>query len=184
MRFFGRNLVILLLIAVMEMPVVSPPALRHSHPDGDTSHRYDVATVKLHGHSHAHGPRHSHSSGQGHRTEAAKAKHSHDDRASHSAQSPVEHYHVFWFGFEFSMPLPAPEHSDSPRTMANVEQWVPLISEIILPDAATDGSSVRIADLAMPTGLTPRLPARPLQKSATAWLCDTARHERSGVLVI
>ena len=177
MRFLARNLVTLLLIVVMAMPAVSSPALRHSHADGDKSHRHGVETVERHGHSHTHDP-----------ANAAKAKHSHGERVSDSAQSPVEHLHVFWFGFQTSMPLSAPDQSESPRPIANAEQWVPLISEISLPDAAQDGSTMLAVDLFTPTGLTPRLPARsevrPPHESAVAWLCDTARHERSGVLVI
>ena len=177
MRLLGRKLVTLLLIVVMAMPAVSSPALRHSHADGDKSHQHGVASAERHGHSHTHG-----------HANATKAKHSHDDRVSHSAQSPVEHLHVFWFGFETSMPPSAPDHSDAQRPIASMEQWVPLISEVILSDTAQDGLTMLVVDLFTPTGLTPRLPARsevrPPHESAVAWLCDTARHERSGVLVI
>lgn len=186
MRLSARNLSTLLLIAVMAMPAVSSPAVRHRHADGDKPHQHGVASADRHGHSHTHGsrhsPRHSHSA------DATKAKHSHDGRASHSAQSPVEHLHVFWFGFQSSLPLPAPERSDSPRPTASTEQWVPLISEVTLPDASQLGSHIPALDLLTPTELTPRLPAhskiRPLRQSAVALLCDTARRERSGVLVI
>ena len=177
MRLLARNLVTLLLIAVMAMPAVSSPALRHSHADGDKSHQHGVASAERHGHSHTHG-----------HANATKAKHSHDDRVSHSPQSPIEHLHVFWFGFQTSMPLSAPDQSESPRPMASTEQWVPLISEISLPDAVQDGSTMLAVDLFTPTGLTPRMPARsevrPPPESAVALLCDTARRERSGVLVI
>ena len=174
MRLLGRKLVTLLLVVVMAMPAVSSPALRHSHADGDKSHQHGVESAERHGHSHTHG-----------HANATKAKHSHDDRVS---QSPVEHLHVFWFGFQTSLPLSAPESSDSPRPMASTEQWVPLISEVTLPDAAQDGSTMLAVDLFTPSGLTPRLPARsevrPPHESAVALLCDAARHERSGVLVI
>ncbi len=96
MGLLTRNLVTLLLIAVMAMPTVSSPALRHSHADGDKSHRYGIPTVERHGHSHS--SRHSH------HADAATAKHSHDDRVSDSAQSPVEHLHVFWLGIQSSLP--------------------------------------------------------------------------------
>ena len=185
MRLFGHKLVTLLLIAVMAMPAVSSPALRHRHADGDKSHQHGVASAERHGHSHAHGPRHS--PRHRHSADATKAKHSHDDRASHLAQSSAEHLHVFWLGFVSSMPLSAPERSDSSRPMANAEQWVPLISEVTLPDASQVGSHIPAFDLVTSTELTPRLLARSevrLRQPAVALLCDTARRERSGVLVI
>lgn len=188
MRLLARNLTTLLLIAVMTVPPVSSPALRHRHADGDKSHRHGAASTERHGHSHTHGLRHSHSPRHRHSADATKAKYSHDDRASHSAQSPVEHLHVFWLGFQSSLPLSAPERSDSPRPMAATEQWVPLISEVTLLDASQVGSHILAFDLLTPTELTPRLPTlsevRPRQQPAVALLCDTARRERSGVLAI
>ncbi len=184
MRLPGRHLMTLLLIAVMAIPAMSSPALRHSHADGDQSHQHGTAS----GERHAHVPGHSHSPRHHHSADAAQTKHTHDDRASHSPQSPDEHQHVFWFGFQTSLPLPTPERSDSPRPTASTDQWVPLISEVTLPDASLVGSHIPEADLLTPTELTPRLPARsevrPRQRSAVALLCDTARRERSGVLVI
>ena len=184
MRLLGRNLMTLMLIALMAIPAVSPPALRHSHADGDRSHQHGPASVERH----AHGPRHSHSPRHRHSANAAKTKHTHDARASHSPQLPVEHLHVFWFGFQSLLPLSAPERSGSPRPTASTEQWVPLISEVTLPDAFQVGSHIPAVDLLPPTELTPRLPARsevrPPHESAVALLCDAARRERSGVLVI
>ena len=184
MRLLGRNLMTLLLIAVMTIPAASSPALRHSHTDGDKSHQHGATSAERH----AHGPRHSHSSRHRQSADAAQAKHSHGSRPIHSAQSPVEHLHVFWFGFQSSLPLSAPEQSGSPRPTASTEQWVPLISEVTLPNASRIGSPIPAMDLLLPTELTPRLPARskvrPPHESVVAWLCDTARRERSGVLVI
>ncbi len=180
MRLFARNLVTLLLIAVMALPAVSSPALRHSHADGDKSHRHDVASVEDHVHSQS--SRHSH------RTDTKTPKHAREDRANPSAQLPVEHLHVFWLGFESSLPLSAPDRSDSPSPSTSTEQWVPLISEISLPDDTQDRVQFLAVDLFTPTELTPRLPARsevrPPHESAVALLCDAARRERSGVLVI
>ncbi len=188
MRVLDHNLVTLLMIAVMAIPAVSSPAFRHRHADGDKSHQHGVASAERHEHSHSHGPSQSQSPRHSHAADATKAKHAHDDRASHSAQPPVEHLHVFWFGFEFSLPLSAPGRSDSPQPTASTEQWVPLISEVTLLDAPQDGSRILAVDLLMPTDLAPRLSARanarPLRQPAVALLCDTARRERSGVLVI
>ena len=46
MRSFGHILMTLLLIAVMAIPAVSPPALRHSHTDGDKSHQHGAASAE------------------------------------------------------------------------------------------------------------------------------------------
>lgn len=186
MRFLGRNLMTLLLIAVMALPAVSSPALRHSHTDGDRSHQHSVATIKHRQDADARG--HKHSTRHKHHADATPATTSHDERASQSAQSPVVHLHVFWFGFQSSLPLSDPDRSDSRPPNPGAEQWVPLISEISLPNAAQDGSTILAVDLLTPTGLMPRLPARsevrPPRESAMALLCDAARRERSGVLVI
>ncbi len=188
MRSLGCKLVTLLLIIEMAMPAMSSPALRHSHANGDRSHRHDVATHDRHGHSHANGFRHSKASRHRHHPETTTAKHSRGHRPSQFAQPQVEHLHVFWLGFEFSMPLSAPVHPDSPRPMASTEQWVPLISEVILPEASQVGSESLAFDRLTPTELTPRLPARsevrPPHELAVTLLCDTARRARSGVLVI
>ena len=188
MRMLGRNLVTLLLIAVMAIPAMSSPVLRHSHADGDKSHEHGVATVERHEHSQQRGSKHSHSSRHSHSTEATSAKLSHDGHATHSANSPVEHRHVFWLGFECSWPLSVPDRSDSRQPGPNGDQWVPLISEVTLPDAFQVGSHIPAVDLLTPTELTPRLTAhsevRPLPQPAAALLCDTACRERSGVLVI
>lgn len=186
MRFVGHNLVTLVLVVVIAMPALSPPALLHSHTNGDTSHNHLAAATPSHGYSHSHGPRHNHSSQHSHRVEAKTARHSHDSSAAHSANAPFAHYHVFWFGFTTS--LPAPERSDSQRPMADAVEWVPLISETGLPDPIEDGSNFVAVDLATPTGLVRQLPVRheirPQSASAMGLLCDTARRKRSGVLVI
>lgn len=172
MRLFARNLMTLLLIAVMALPAVSSPALRHRHEDGDLSHEHDVTSAERHSHG----------------AEATTAKHSHEELSGHSAQLPVEHLHVFWLGFQSSLPLSAPGRSDSPSPSTSTEQWVPLISEITLPDDTQDRVQFLAVDFFTPTELTPRLTARsevrPPHESAVALLCDAARRERSGVLVI
>lgn len=187
MRKLSRHLLTLLLITLMAIPAVSPPVLRHSHADGDTSHRYGAATVAGDGHSHAHGAKHSHSSRHVHRL-GTSAKHAHEDSDACSAAFPVAHAHLFWFGIEWSVPNPASDHSGRTPPVASVEQWVPLVSEIVLPDARQDGSNIVAADRAVRTELEPLLLVRsaisPLKEPAVARLCDTARRERSGVLVI
>ncbi len=188
MRSWARKLVTLLLIALLAMPAMSSPGLRHRHANGDKSHRHDVTTFARHEHSHARGATHSHSSRHRHGDAMATAKHSHDRHVKDSAQVPVEHAHVFLLGIEFSIPIPQSERSDTPQPIANAERWIPLISEVSLPKDAHEGTRFLADDLFAPVELMPRWPARsevrPLRDSAEAFLCDTARRERSGVLII
>lgn len=121
----------LLLIALMALPAVPSPALRHRHADGDTSHRHHVAKAERREESHARGHTHSHSLRHSHRVDALAAKDSHDGHAAVMVKSLVEHVHVFWLGFQGFLPLPTSDRSDLPRPMANVDQWVPLVSEVI-----------------------------------------------------
>jgi hypothetical protein len=189
MQFFGRNLVTVLLCVVMAMPALSPPALRHSHADGETSHRYHVAKSQHRERAHARGHKHSHSSRHHHRVNAA-VKGSHGDDASLLTKSPVEHFHVFWLGFHglLSQSLPTSERSDSKHPLVSATEWVPLVPETNLPSSVQDQSTFLTADAFLPTELTPLLPAasapRPPQTPAACLLCDTARHERSGVLLV
>lgn len=187
MRTLGRRLLTLLMIALMAIPAVSPPVLWHSHTDGDTSHRHNAATAVGCRHSHAHGATYSYSPRHDHRS-GTTAKHTHQDSATRSAAFPVSHAHLFWLSFEWSLPIPASDRSDSDRLFANVEQWVPLVSESVLPDAQQDGAYIVAADRALPEELEPRLVAcsveRPPNEPIVACLCDIARRERSGVLVI
>jgi hypothetical protein len=189
MPLSGRNLVTVLLCVVMAMPALSPPALRHSHADGETSHRHHVAKSQHREGSQARGHKHSHSSRHHHRV-AAAVRDSHAEDASLLTKSPVEHFHVFWLGFRrfLSQSLPTSERSDSPPSLANVNQWVPLVPETNLTSSVQDESTLLTADAFLPTELTPQLSAcsapRPPQTPAACLLCDTARHERSGVLVV
>lgn len=184
MRVAGRNFVTLLLIVVMAIPVLSPPRLRHRHADGNESHRHDATAAARHGHSHSHGSIHTHCHGN----DSKAASHSHNAAEISTAAPAVEHDHVFWFGFEISLPRPASERSDSTQPVSCVDQWVPLISDVRLPDPAENGSNISAVDHLMPAALTPhslnRSKIRPLNQPAEKWLCDTARRERSGVLVI
>jgi hypothetical protein len=151
MELSDRNLVTPLLIVVMAMPVMSPPALRHSHADGETSHRHHVAKSEHREGPQARGHKHSHSSRHHHRV-AAAVKDSHAEDASLLTKSPVEHFHVFWLGFRgfLSQSLPTSERSDSQPSLANVDQWVPLVPEINLPSSVHDESTFLTADAFLP----------------------------------
>ncbi len=182
MRTISHSLLTWLLIAVMAIPAVSPLALRHSHVGGDASHRHESASAATHKHEHEH----SHSTRHSHRD--AVARHVHGDEATQVSGSPVEHRHVVWVGFVWTMPTPVSDPSGSRDPIAaTVGQWILLSSEVTLPNDCQDAASFVAADLAIPSRLEPRLTVRPilrLDEPPVSLLCDTARRERSGVLVV
>ena len=187
MRILGRYLVTLVLIVVMAIPAVSPPTLRHCHSDGDKPHSHDIATADDHGHSHKHDSKHAHSVRHSHRADSVTAKDSHDGHAKPSASLPVEHRHIVLFGFECSLPLSLPDRSDSRQPIPNEDQWAPLNTQPFLPGVALDGATILAVELFSPTELTPRIAVRSEGRArhrAVTFLCDTARRERSGVLVV
>lgn len=187
MRRLCHHLLTLLLIALIAMPAVSPPVLRHRHEHGETSHQHVTTTAVTHKHLHAHGAKHSHSARHVHVSQTT-AKHAHEKLVARVTAVPVTHTHLIWFGIEWSVPVPASERSDSTPPTASVEQWVPLIPEVVLPDGGQDGSSIVAAACGLPSELEPRVAVRsvifPLNEPVMARLCDIARRERSGVLVV
>jgi hypothetical protein len=98
--------------------------------------------------------------------------------------APV-HMHIFLLGFEFTLPAQDQEHEHSTNSGEHM-----LVVRLIgddLTDSATrvpTGAVLPQATLdivaALPVATTPALSA--VSRQASLPLCDTARHERSGVL--
>jgi hypothetical protein len=144
------------------------PTLRHAHAGGQVPHTHDASAMKVrkadHGHPHAH-------------PHAAKLSDS------------CSHVHFWVFGIEFtSLPLPADREEDS-------DQWGQLvISPLGIGPVVGDlpGSECNpLAAASIDDGLAE---TRPVSldwadrfasiPAVAALLCDTARHERSGVQLI
>ena len=167
-----RRLVTVLLIANLASGVWSTPALRHSHAMSEHADARQPAASHSHGHSQAH----HHHHGDAHRHHA-KAPPSLSD-------APVEHLHVVWFG----IPLTLPASSDGSPDRSNlVSEWAPLLGEMLPPQIVVasdvlDFGSLPFGASAFAVVTPPR--AEPIVPPKIAWLCDTARRERSGVLNI
>lgn len=173
---FGRTATNLLLSALVLAWGIVPPAVRHGHDGGDEpNHRHKAVAH----HSHEHGD-HDHPS----------------DGASRSVESQVSpsalrglvfHLHWSFFGVEFSVPMSEDDQSDDARHAAE-PAIVRLVASVPAPvlhnSTFMGGFSATGAQpaLDLPVGLTSSLTNPNLTRSAP--LCDRARHERSGVLLV
>lgn len=166
--FAFRRILIVLLIANLASGALSAPAWRHSHAISEHS----PAHGRTDGHSHGH--RHGHSHDHAHRHDAAETM----------GEPAVEHLHVMWFGILLTLPTSPDDSSNRPSTLG---EWVPLLSEMLPPQVvvASDVLGLDLFDaieLAVEIESPPR--AEPFVPPKVSLLCDTARRERSGVLII
>jgi len=188
MRFSRSNalgrFVVAALLLVLQL---SPPALRHSHAlskDSDSGRRV-TATGHAHcrGHSHGHANSHRH-----HHGSDAAAGHSHS-----SIAHATPHVHVQLLAFRFTLPLGNSSDGRDDRDFGNEAEFVigggffPLLGDSMTAErdawppvsshAAVSPNLICDVDHGrMRTGVISAAPPRPL--------CDSARHERSGVQLI
>jgi hypothetical protein len=100
--------------------------------------------------------------------------------------SGVAHVHVSWFGFHFTYPSP----SDSQD--ANHDAQCPIIAQSLdisaspepAPGVAVESVQVVDHDAGRFLEITAPASARSSDMPAVIFLCDTARHERSGVQIV
>jgi len=168
--------------------------MRHAHPGGDRAHhRHGLMEYVL---AHHHAASHDHPVCHGHAVDfdadlADDADHDREDLASASL-----HRHVFILGFEFTLPsssqLPADsseEGSQDNPSVAGKDTLFKLVSDD-LPDGSAAVRSVEIASQVMPFSAPAAIlvyrpsPLNGRMTPISRPLCDTARHERSGVLRI
>jgi hypothetical protein len=152
------------------------PGVCHAHADGDRSH--DHSPVKAHLHRHG---RHQHA-------------HSHAGSAQPNVQrvkptytlAGTRHVHFSWFGLSFTFPSqPQDESADS----ASGSTELAIVRSLDVTDLAKpDSAAFDLVVLAMAAlqnagcGISePALPQFASTPVRAASLCDTARHERSGV---
>lgn len=175
-----------LLLTVMLLPTsVAPPGVRHIHADGDRPHSHDLIAE----HDYAHGcPDH-------HAAECGRRRHVHRDHVGSAALDrrigdllpAVPHAHFWWFGLNTSLPVSSiPQdnsqggNSSAPVVVRPFGDQVSIIQPraelaIFLPfDRATKAFAPIVCTVAR-YAVTPVLGAP---------LCDSARHERSGVQLI
>ena len=174
-RFSGALTNLLLSALVLAWGIV-PPAIRHGHEGGeDSSHRHDA--VAYHGHDH---------DDRGYFADEAW-------RPAESEVSPavlrglVVHLHWSLLGVDCSVPV---SEDDQPRDVSNAAEpvVVRLVDSVPTPVLENNGSSsspsvaVSQPGLDSPVVQTVSLATPGLAQSAP--LCDRARHERSGVLLV
>jgi hypothetical protein len=154
-----------------------PPAIVHSHRDGDDpAHRHEVRTTH-HDHHHYHDLAHA-------------SDHVHaSPSASNCAESRSFAVHCHWqlLGFWFALPFSGERNDgEEERGLAKVA-----IVDVADGDGLASPTGIALAQAVcqpspaaspgfVPLVSTPRGPQRPI--SATP-LCDSARLERSGVLL-
>jgi hypothetical protein len=180
----------MLLAAMVAMATVMPEPIRHSHPGGEQSHSHDAD-----GHVHhsanglasanvAEAEHHDHGIG----------RHSHGvdhglcGSESHVLTAAASHWHYSWFGFNVTLPDPTAGH-EREQDDRDFAPWIGVSSNDNISLARTQASPSEFLsldadwpDMAVPT-LCIIIGAAPPQRSA-APLCDSARHERSGVQLI
>jgi hypothetical protein len=166
----------LLLSALVLAWGIAPPAIRHGHEGGeDSSHRHDA--VAYHGHDH---------DDRGYFADEAS-------QPADSGVSPtvlrglVVHLHWSLLGVDYSMPV---SEDDQPGDVSNPADLVVvrLVDSVPTPVLGNNGSSSLCPVAVSQPGLnSPVVQTVSLAKPSlvpSAPLCDRARHERSGVLLV
>lgn len=164
--FAFRRVLTVLLIAILASGALSAPALRHTHAMSE--HAESRNSAAEHSHSHHHGDAYRHGS------EAEPTFH----------EPAVEHLHVLWFGIGLTLPVSPDDSSDRPNT---VDEWVPLLSEMLPPQVVATSDVLDLNSTAVGASafaVTTPARAEPFVPPKISRLCDTARRERSGVLNI
>jgi hypothetical protein len=169
----------LLLAAVLASRAASPPGFYHVHAGGDQPHRHH----SLAGLDHA-------DDGHGDHALSTNSRYEHDggwQGVWSDLQPAIAHTHFCWFGWEMSLPLPAIPDDSVPGEDG---------SELILVQVMGDhewnlqppAQSATILPLDYRAPLAEAAIDRPPEHASSPALipplCDSARHERSGVLVI
>tara|TARA_R110002072_G_C7972516_1_gene534950 strand:- start:8834 stop:9382 length:549 start_codon:yes stop_codon:yes gene_type:complete len=180
---------ILLSGAVLASSVL-PPAVCHAHSNGEPSH--------------SHGEDHKHSDplerGHVHRhetpTDSGHTDHDHSQAANGLLESvrkikpPVAHLHFAIAGFDFSLPLPSDDGVTGPLTPECYDAGffgIVRLTDDTITVSQVDLSAVVDVSIAIAVTLGVSVGAARWNHVRTAdrsFLCDSARCERSGVLLI
>jgi len=176
-----------LLSALLIATTAMPPGVCHAHAQGDVPHRHDRAAA---GHRHIHG-HHGHSHPHRHDSLGCDslgygvAVDFNRDRETRDAAPVRAHMHLSWLGFEFTLPASSiPDDSDPNRGGSSPCFVRPLgdaVADIRLPTGTNHlslGGAVDVLSTAEPVCLVALHASKP---ACGPSLCDTARHERSGV---
>ena len=173
-RFWQKTMNLLLSALVLAWGIV-PPGVQHAHAGGsDTTHKHDTTCREV-----AHHDSHNHESDEGHHEQATESDLS-------LLADYVLHLHWRYLGVEFSMPMPEePADGDDegtvpPAVVRGMNEVVPTTQagpsfcRVVLATLCTPNADVVLT-------LTPAPRSPNLVTSIP--LCDSARLERTGVLL-
>ena len=194
MRSWFDNLLTMLLSCSVFLTALVPPAVSHSHTVSDLPHTQKVSEQEqcqqAHIHNHTHGNGHSH-----HHQQTSCPENSGSQTKRHSEAIPVSaaHVHFTFFGLSLSLPSPHDAGSNAPFMPGDYgdESGVIRITDDTLTVSRVDITSavdVSIALLVTVDAAVALESEAAQRRHRTAAdhirLCDSARHERSGVLLI
>jgi hypothetical protein len=166
-----KNTMSLLLAAMLFGATVAPPAVRHSHPVAEgAAGRY-----------HNHDDRHSHAHGQRHSDEAQPTT------LAEVSCSHWWHLHFQVFGLKLTLPEPDPGQNDR-QSEVDSEVLALVPGQKFFSGSSSRSDSLEHRVLTVASSVVGSAAAMHAVVSAPppvsyAPLCDTARRERSGVLL-
>ena len=158
-----------------------PPALVHTHSSwGRPGHHHALVHNPSHESSAASHHHHAHA-GHHHR-------HSHSAAPEHEVSDAVPHMHFVWFGFELTSRIPADHRPHDDRSGQPDFFFVHLIDYSWKPGQSNGAPTHFLSPRIAPSPVETQAPLQQASfvsiPSACVLLCDTARHERSGVQLI
>jgi hypothetical protein len=175
-----------LLAAMVALATLMPEPIRHAHAGGEHPHSHDAD-------GHVHYPADDLPNEADHHGHANSC-HSHGDHHAlngHEAElltASTSHWHYFWFGLNVTLSDPLSGH-ESNEADHDAVPWIGLASNdtvsLVPPQVSLAEFLSLDATQAFASGPTLciiRCNAPPQRIAAP--LCDTARHERSGVQLI
>ncbi len=164
---------------------LTPPAVRHVHADGDRQHRHAQDSTRFTSdlaHAHVdpgtHGHRHPHN-----HVESAPVE-------PHYSRGSVDHCHIACLGFEFVLPAPASSAPSQDDRGHMAQELFPVFAANGFACGPQPAPAIAAASSFAPAlpsidGLPAKAALRIFPAgSISNHLCDTARHERSGVQLI
>ena len=170
----------LLLTAVL-LTSGSAGGIRHAHSEGDRPHIHEQ--ILEHEHPHPH-------DGHDH------CAHVHEElagdteaRSTAEISNAIRHLHFSWLGLDFVLPLPtpvSPNESDDDSNLASEIGVVQLVDTFVSTSVVAAAPARFASAVPSPQGSDSliwdqRMGRFSSAPAVAAGLCDTARHERSGV---
>lgn len=194
-RLLHKATTILLSGAVLASSVL-PPAVCHAHAEGDRphSHKQHHEQPGSDEHDHGHGHHHDAAAVSEHDDRHHEPSAHEDEDAAGGIEPALAHLHFSIAGFDFSIPLPSDDGSDGPLSPTGDNAGY--FGIVRLTDDTITVPRVAFADLvelsaSAPLAIGSLVDApqhaarwRCVRAAGRTLLCDSARCERSDVLLI